>query len=120
MQSDDDLAYLGLDWNRMEACYCQSGIEVRRVPVWDFDRQDLRKQLPQCVAVLDELLREGRTVFVHCNMGINRSPSTIIAYLCWIQGWDLEDALDHVLRCRSCEPYVEVIQLAGKDRTRSR
>jgi protein-tyrosine phosphatase len=120
LQSDDDLAYLGLDWQRMAAWYGQSGIAVRRVPIWDFDRRDLRKQLPLCVAALDELLRAGHTVYVHCNMGINRSPSAVIAYLCWIQGRDLEQAVDHVMRCRPCDPYVEVIRLAGQDRaTRS-
>jgi hypothetical protein len=37
-------------------------------------------------------------------------------YLHWILGWDLKKATDHVLKCRSCEPYVEAIRLAGEDR----
>ena len=94
-QTDDDMAYWGINWSRMESYYRQAGVEVRRVPVWDFDKDDLRRQLPECVNVLDELLRKGRTVYVHCNMGVNRSPSIVIAYLHWIQGWSLEKATDH-------------------------
>ena len=65
------------------------------------------------------MLRQGHTVYVHCNMGINRSPSIVIAYLHWVQGWDLEKATDHVLKCRSCDPYVDAIGLAGEDRERN-
>ena len=112
-QTDDDLAYLGVNWNRMESYYREVGIEIRRAPVRDFDHDDLRRQLPGCVEVLDDLLRAGHTVYVHCNMGINRSPSIVIAYLHWVLGWDLEKATDHVMKCRSCDPYVDVIEKAG-------
>jgi protein-tyrosine phosphatase len=115
LQSDDDLAELDLDSDNMAAHYAESGIEMRRVPVQDFDRNDLRKQLPRCVVALNKLLQQGSIVFVHCNMGVNRSPSVVIAYLCWIQGWDLEKAVDHVARCRPCNPYVDVIRLASQD-----
>ena len=117
-QTDDDLAYLGVNWNRMESYYREVGIEIRRAPVRDFDHDDLRRQLPGCVEVLDDLLRAGHTVYVHCNMGINRSPSIVIAYLHWILGWTLEKAVDHVMECRSCDPYLDAIGLAGEDRKR--
>jgi protein-tyrosine phosphatase len=87
------------------------------MPVWDFDSDDLRQKLPQCVKTLDKLLQQGHTVYVHCNMGVNRSPSIAIAYLDWIQGWSLEQATDHVLRCRPCDPYVEAIRQADGDRS---
>ena len=67
---------------------------------------------------LDELLREGHAVYVHCNMGINRSPSIVIAYLHWGLGWDLKKAAEHVMACRSCDPYLDVIALAGEDRAK--
>ena len=117
-QTDDDMAYTGVNWNRMESYYGEAGVEARRVPLQDFSKDDLRRQLPKCVDVLDELLREGRTVYVHCNMGVNRSPSIAIAYLHWVQGWSLEKATDHVMECRSCDFYVDAIRLAGEDRKR--
>jgi atypical dual specificity phosphatase len=118
VQTDDDRAHWGVDWDGLESHYRTAGIEVRRVPVRDFDPDDLRRNLPRCVEVLDELLQQDQTVCVHCNMGINRSPTIVIAYLHWVEGWDLEKATDHVLECRSCDPYLDAIGLAGEDRQR--
>ncbi len=116
LQSDEDLAAWDVPWHRLEAHYQRTGIEVLRVPVWDFDRDDLRRKLPQCVGALDKLLRQGHTVYLHCNMGVNRSPSVAIAYLHWIQGWSLDEATAHVVRCRPCDPYVEAVRQASEDR----
>lgn len=112
VQTDEEMARNFINRHGLESHYCQADIEVREVPVRDFDPGDLRLHLPECVKVLDELLHRGHTVYVHCNMGVNRSPSIVIAYLHWVEGWDLEKATAHVLRYRSCEPYVNVIRLA--------
>ena len=116
VQTDEDMAYWDVNWYRLEPYYRQAAIEIRRVPVRDFDKDDLRCNLPRCVEALDGQLSQGHTVYVHCNMGINRSPSVVIAYLHWILGHDLDEAVAYVLQCRSCDPYVEVIQMAGEDR----
>jgi protein-tyrosine phosphatase len=118
VQTDDDMAHWGVDWRRLESCYREAGVEARRVPVRDFDKDNFRHQLPKCVEVLDELLRQGHVVYVHCNMGVNRSPSIAIAYLHWVLGWTLDKAADHVMECRSCDPYLDAIRLAGEDRKR--
>ena len=115
LQTDHDLDYWDLDWNRLEARCRELAIEVRRVAVRDFDGLDLRAKLPQCVQALDELLRQGCTVYAHCNVGAGRSPSVAIAYLCWKQAWNLDEAVEHVSRCRSCSPNIEAIVLAGKE-----
>jgi hypothetical protein len=44
--------------------------------------------------------------------GINRSTTTVIAYLHRCQGWELADALGHVLRQRACDPLVQAIVAA--------
>ncbi len=116
VQTDDDMAYWGIDLATLETHYRKLKIEVQRIPVRDFDPDDLRRHLPECVKALDALLKLGHKVYVHCSMGVNRSPSIVIAYLTWIGGWDFEAAYDHVTRIRSCDPYVEAIQLAGEDR----
>jgi protein-tyrosine phosphatase len=117
VQTDDDMAYWGLAWSPLEALYRDLGIEVRRVPVRDFDPDDLRAKLPESVVALDELLRAGHTVYVHCSAGINRSPSVVIAYLHWVLGWDLDKAVQYVTSRRRCDPYVEAIRRARWDRT---
>jgi protein-tyrosine phosphatase len=116
LQTDNDLDYCDLDWSRLEACCGQLGVDLRRIPVRDFDGMDLRQKLPQCVQELDALMRNDRTVYAHCNVGTGRSPSVAIAYLVWRQGWNLDDAIEHVAKCRSCSPNIEAIVTAGKDR----
>jgi len=109
LQTDNDFDYCDLDWSRIEA-HCQElGIEVQRVPVRDFDGMDLRKKLPQCVQALDKLLKDGHTVYTHCNVGMGRSPTLAIAYLVQKQGWNLDDAIEHVTCCRSCSPDIEAL-----------
>jgi protein-tyrosine phosphatase len=120
VQTDDDLDSWGIRWDTMQARYQQLGVQIRRVPVQDFDPDDLRRMLPECVGMLDESLGGGHTVLLHCNAGINRSPTVAIAYLCWNKGWPLEEATDHVMRHRSCDPYVEAIRLADQDRREGR
>ena len=109
LQSDADLQHLGIDWRDLSAYYRQLGIDARRTPVQDFNAAALRDSLPRCVLQLAELLRDGRTVYVHCTAGINRSPSTIIAYLHWIEGMELGEAVWMVTSRHPCDPYVSAI-----------
>lgn len=60
VQTEKDMTDWGVNWNCLEPYYREVGIKVRRVPVRDFDKDDLRRQLPKCVEVLDELC--GRAV----------------------------------------------------------
>ena len=118
LQTDEDFAHWGIDWHEMEKAYRRRGIELRRVPVQDFNPEELRHKLPACVQALDGLVRAGRTVYVHCNAGVNRSPSTVVAYLHWIRGMPLNEAVAHVLNRHPSDPYVEAIRLATEDRAR--
>ena len=116
LQTDEDFDYWNIAWKRLEA-YCRDcQVELRRVPVRDFDHEDLRKNLATSVRILDRLLSDGHTVYVHCSVGASRSPSVVIAYLHWVMQWDLDKALDHVSRRRPCQPNLEAIRQAGEDR----
>src|SRR4029450_152070 len=83
VQTDDDMHYFNLDWPAIEAHYQSCQIEVRRVPVRDFDELDLRDRLVACVNALNDLMQSGHNVYVHCSVGAFRSPSVVIAYLHW-------------------------------------
>lgn len=41
----------------------------------------LTRQLNRAASVIDQLLKEGDRVLVHCAMGIERSPLTVAYYL---------------------------------------
>ena len=112
VQTDEDIAHWGIEWADLDAAYQQAGIECRRVPVVDFHPDDLCRRLPDCVKALDELLGAGHTVYVHCSAGMNRSPSTVVAYLHWTQGMTLDEALNVVMQRRFCDPYMDAIRQA--------
>jgi len=110
LQSDSDLHQRRIDWVRWTSDYATLGIEAVRVPVTDFDRADLLRNLDAAVAQLARLVSKGRRVYVHCNAGINRSPSTIIAYLVAHRGLELDAATDQLMRVhRPCFPYPDVM-----------
>lgn len=109
LQTDDDLRYWGLDWPHLENAYRAAGIIVRRAPVRDFDLASLRENLPRCVDELRALIQAGHAVYVHCNAGINRSPTTVIAYLHWVEGLELGEAVWRVTSQHACDPYVSAI-----------
>ena len=115
LQTDDDLLDRDIDWTAMEAHYRRLDVEVRRVPIEDFSPSDLRKKLRACVRILEGLIDAGRTVYVHCNAGINRSPTVAVAYLHWVEKHDLPAAHAHVMSRRPCDPYVQEIVLAPPD-----
>jgi protein-tyrosine phosphatase len=116
LQTEDDFDHCNLEWNSLEARYHELGIAVRWIPLRDFDGPNVQRTLSECVAALDELLRAGHIVYIHCNLGTVRSPTVVVAYLVQGRGWDLEDAIECVTRCCSCSPAIHAIVSAGADR----
>jgi len=52
----------------------------------------LQTCLPDSVAVLERMLKQGHSVYVHCSAGVNRSPTVVAAYLHWWLGYELFQA----------------------------
>jgi protein-tyrosine phosphatase len=115
LQTDEDMSWYDIDWQNLEAHYRKTEIEVVRFPVRDFDPEDLREKLPECVHKLKGLLEGGRIVYLHCTAGVNRSPTAAAAYLHRCRGWDVEKAVAYVKERRNCSPEVEAIRLAAWD-----
>ncbi len=110
LQTDEDQRPGAVEYEERRAT--RAGLSFRNVPVRDFDPGDLERQLPRCVTVLDEMLKAGDTVYVHCRAGVSRSPTVAAAYLHWCLEWPLERAVAHVEASRDCCPNVEVIRSA--------
>ena len=51
----------------------------RRFPIRDFG-VPTREQMDEILATVDELLAEGRTVYLHCRGGVGRTGTTVA---CW-------------------------------------
>lgn len=110
LQSDRDLMERGLNWKLLGNAYLGLGIEARRVPIIDFDREDLARHLDTAVAAIAEQIAAGRPTFVHCNAGLNRSPSAVIAYVARHRGLSLAAAGEWVQSRHQSMPYDDVMR----------
>ncbi|GMV40121.1 MAG: hypothetical protein AMXMBFR64_18370 [Myxococcales bacterium] len=110
LQSDEDLLDRGVSWPALWGLYTARGITVERVPILDFSRRDLQKHLTAAVDRLQALHRQGRTVYLHCNAGLNRSPTVAIAWLVAHQGLEPAAAHAHVEERHHCIPYLDVVE----------
>jgi len=117
LQTEDDLRNRAVDWEGRSAA--GFGMAYSNLPVTDFDLADLALRLPSCVDTLEELLREGHTVYVHCTAGVIRSPTVVAAYLHRCEGWQLEAAVAHLEKTRHCNPNQLAIRLAFGVKDRS-
>ena len=108
LQTEEDLGERGIRWQAEAAL--ATNLTFQSVPVTDFDTTDLQLELPNCVLVLDRMLKAGHTVYLHCTAGLNRSPTVAAAYLHWCLAWPLERAVGHVREVRDCSPNLEAIR----------
>lgn len=108
LQTEQDMGERGIDWERKAAF--SASLTFRSLPVRDFDTPDLQYKLPECVKVLDDLLKARHTVYLHCTSGTGRAPTVAAAYLHWCRAWPLEQALAHVREARDCSPDVAALR----------
>ncbi len=109
LQSDADLASRGLSWDMVWQLWTRLGVQATRVPITDFDQADLGRRIDTAVAAVAGYVAADRLTFVHCNAGLNRSPSTIIAYLALHRQMPLDAATAWVLERHRAMPYQDVL-----------
>lgn len=68
--------------------------------------------------------QQHQTVPIHCPApclscccvaGLGRAPATALAYMYWLRGWQLPEALEALTSKRRCSPRVEAIRAATAD-----
>ena len=104
VQHDDCLNRLRIDYAHHTRHGGKRGLAMVRRPMRDFDPPDQRRYLPRAVRALAVLQAAGHRTYVHCTAGINRAPLTVLAYLTFIEGQHLDDALAQL---RAARPAVE-------------
>ncbi|KIK67937.1 hypothetical protein GYMLUDRAFT_256744 [Collybiopsis luxurians FD-317 M1] len=77
-----------------------SGIRHMRIPVEDVDYADLLIYLPSAVFFIEDALRNGGVVLVHCVEGLSRSAAVVAAYLMRTRRLNATQALEIVRQCR--------------------
>lgn len=68
--------------------YESAGLRYVWMPTEDMSDACRRLAVAQCALVLDALIQNGHTVYVHCNAGVGRSVAAVSAYLCFCVGLD--------------------------------
>ncbi|XP_042230674.1 dual specificity protein phosphatase 10-like [Homarus americanus] len=58
-----------------------SGICYKTLPAMDSGHQNLRQYFDEAIHFIDEARQAGARVLVHCQAGVSRSPTIVIAYL---------------------------------------
>jgi Leucine-rich repeat (LRR) protein len=82
----EEFAYLILNWE-------------------DHVKQPILNDLPKCFEFIEKSTQKGK-VFVHCQAGVSRSASVVIAWLMYKRQLNFEEALTIVRRARPLvEPY---------------
>lgn len=109
VQSDEDLASRAMNWELFWKFYMAQGFQVARVPITDFDRDDLLMRIDLAVGALDDLVRRGARVYLHCTAGLNRSPTIAVAWLARHRQMTLAQAYEHVTSRRQCAIYQDVL-----------
>jgi protein-tyrosine phosphatase len=121
LQSDRDLAAYNISMKKLVEAYALAEIDLRRIPITDFDRQSLADHLPQAVEELeDALVPRWSKAYVHCTAGINRGPTLAAAYLIKENGLTAQEAYEYVVARRDCSPYLDTLQEYEADLRRMR
>lgn len=106
LQTDDCRSALDIDYNSLEKHASSRGLLLVNAPIRDFDADDQRKRLPYAVGRLWGLLTSGHRTYVHCTAGINRAPLVALAYLTFVEGVAVPDAVALIQRGRpEASPY---------------
>lgn len=66
----------------------------------DLPESDIIPSIKKCIDIIHASHKEN--IFVHCNAGVSRSPTIVIAYLMIIMGLSYVEAYDKVKKERSC------------------
>lgn len=64
--------------------------------------QNLIPYFPEAKQFIDMALERRGRVLVHCNSGISRSPSFVVAYVMMSQRWGFQEAFSFVQNKRFC------------------
>ncbi|KAL7713004.1 Dual specificity protein phosphatase [Entamoeba marina] len=72
------------------------------VEIFDLPQFDLRPHISSCLKFLNECVVKKENVIVHCNAGVSRSATVVIAYLMKYQAMTYKSAFSYVKEKRKC------------------
>ena len=113
LQTDEDLRARDVDWRAIQTLYQENEINLQNFPINDFDEADLETKIGEPIQALEQLLKDGHKVYIHCNTGVCRAPAVVLGYLCHYEGMTLEAALRQIQIARPiASPYKTAVRNA--------
>jgi len=84
--------------NATDAVPVYTNVKTMRVPVEDAPSSANRmaKYVPMTTVAINDVLRHGQNVLVHCRAGMNRSATVVAAYLMFSKGFTADQAMAFV------------------------
>ncbi len=76
------------------------GLHYLDVFILDLPEELLSRHFPRCFGFINEAITNHGRVLVHCNAGISRSVSIVVAYLMYCRRLSLSEALGQVITAR--------------------
>jgi len=103
VQSDKDLIFRQINHQLQLKQAKNLGITINRYPIEDFNQEDLFEKLKGAGDLLNKLMQQGKTVYVHCTAGMSRAAATVIIYLVLYENYTVEDATNF---CKKHRPVI--------------
>lgn len=76
--------------------------DYHRITMPDLPSSNLLRHLPDTLRFIHDSIQLQKKVFVHCDAGVSRSTSVVIAYYMATHRWPYRQALEFVRARRSC------------------
>ncbi|MFH4980019.1 hypothetical protein AB6A40_006728 [Gnathostoma spinigerum] len=79
-------------------------IRYMNCDMFDLPSFKITERFPLCFSFIRECVESGGKILVHCNAGVSRSATIVIAYLMKFEKYSLADAINHVNSIRRVRP----------------
>lgn len=109
LQTETEARLCGIPHEDALKMASRHGLTLVRVPIRDFDVRSMAAAVPEAVRVLRDLRGRDRSVFVHCAVGINRSPTVVAGYLALTYRLSGAQACNRVMALHTCAPDRHVV-----------
>ena len=100
LQTDDDIKARQINHELQKIQSKKYGININRYPIEDYCHEVMVSRLKGAADLLNDLLKKGKTVYVHCTAGMYRASSTVILYLVLYENCQVDEAVEFCAKYR--------------------